>query len=77
MNEAEIILRSAAYTITALLIIAGAVHYGWELRERLAQKIEYFGITQKRWRDYDQQLKRGELQPKAQLHDIRERQSEK
>lgn len=79
MSEVEIIARSAGYTIALLAVIAAAIYYGWELRAALALKIESFGITNRKWAEYDEVMKahKSKLPPlKAQLHQIHERQSD-
>lgn len=68
----ELVARSVIYVLAALAVIASAVWWGWELRERLALKLEYFRITNRRWVDYDDELRRhkGRMPLRAELHDI-------
>lgn len=77
---AEQLAQAFGYAIAVLVLMAGAFWWGWEVRERLALKIERFRVTNRSWVEYDEELKAATtkvLPMKASLHDIRERQSEK
>jgi hypothetical protein len=57
-----------------VLAMAGAFWWGWDVRERLAMKLEYFRITNRAWVAYDEKLRaqRGKVVPMpADLHEIR------
>jgi hypothetical protein len=73
----ELIARSTIYILVTLVLLAGAFWWGWDMRARLALKLEYFRITNRQWADYDTQLKKGELPRRAELHDIKYRESER
>lgn len=70
----EVIVRGFGYAIALLALIGAAVWYGWELRERLAVKIEYFRITNRQWADYDAQrrVNHGKVPLRAELHTHRQ-----
>lgn len=74
MSEIEIIIRSAGYTLATVLVIGASIWYGWELREKLAIKLDYFRISPTRWHEYDEELRanKGKLPKRAQIHDITE-----
>lgn len=79
MTPLELILRSVVYAVGGVSVLAAAVWYGWELRERLAVKLEYFRLTNRQWADYDAQLKAhaGKVPMRAELHDINEHRGER
>lgn len=77
MSELELIARSIFYALSVAAICGGCFHWGWKQREALALKCEYFGVSATRWHKYDQQLKAGDVPKRAEIHDIRDRQSEK
>lgn len=79
MNELDLIARSVGYTVVALLVIAASVWWGYELRTRLALKLEHFRISNRAWTEYDEQLKKSGKGDgvRAHLHDISERTSER
>lgn len=61
-----------------VLALAAAFWWGWEVRARLAEKVEYFGVTNRRWHQYDDELRSSRTKRvplKAELHDIHERES--
>lgn len=79
MNEIDV-AKGIGYAVAAIVALAGAFWWGYEVRERLAVKLEYFRVSNRRWVEYDEQLKqqRGKLLPlRGELHDIHDRQSEK
>lgn len=77
MSEMELVVRSVVYALIALMIAAGCFHWGWQQRERLALKLDYFRVSPTRWREYDDEVRaaKGTLPKKAELHSIDERQS--
>ena len=68
----EVIIRGFGYALALLALVGAAVWYGWELRERLAHKLEYFRITNRQWNEYDAQLRanHGKVPLRAEIHDL-------
>lgn len=68
----EVIVRGFGYAVAVFAVLAAAIWYGWELRERLAVKLEYFRITNRQWADYDAKLKanHGKVPLRGELHEI-------
>lgn len=70
----EALVRGFAYALAAAAVLAAAFWYGWEQRTRLALKLEHFRISNRRWVEYDEELKANKGRPPvlAEIHGIRE-----
>lgn len=80
MTPLELVLRSVAYAFGGVAVLAAAVWWGWDLRGRLAEKLEFFRITNRQWHDYDAALKSSKerrVPLRAELRDISEHRSER
>lgn len=68
--------QGIGFGFAIVIAMAGAFWWGWEVRERLALKLDYFHVKDRDWVRYDEQLKqqRGKIVPsvRAELHDINE-----
>lgn len=70
----EASVNGFVYAVCACAVLAGAFWYGWELRTRLALKLEYFRVSNRRWVEYDAELanSRSKVLARAEIRDIRE-----
>lgn len=78
-RSAEMTPEEFAYGIglgfAVVLAMASAFYWGWEVRERLARKLEYFKVSNIQWHSYDDYFRKEKKPPtRAELHDIRESQ---
>lgn len=76
----ELLAQGAGYAFALFVGMAAAFWWGWDVRARLAEKLEYFRITNREWHRYDDALRSSRTKRvpmRAQLHEIGERQSEK
>lgn len=60
---AEGLAQGFTYGVLVAVLVAAGVWWGWELHARLAVKLEHFGITVKRWQDYDAYVRKEGKQP--------------
>ena len=67
MSDLELVTRALLYALAAAAVVGGSIHYGWQLRERLALKLEHFRITNRQWAEYDEQLKSSRGRTRGQL----------
>jgi hypothetical protein len=74
-------MQGIGVAVAAVLLMAGAFWWGYEVRERLALKLEFFGISDRNWRRHDKvladsprrrHLPRVGRRPKATVHHIHE-----
>lgn len=76
----EAIAQGIGLTVAVVVGLAAAFWWGWECRGRLAEKLEYWKVTNRQWHAYDRDLKNsreGHVPLRAQVHDIHERNSER
>lgn len=74
---AEQLVTGIGIAVAIVAAMAGAFWWGWECRARLAEKLEYFRITNRQWHQYDDELMassetRKRVPLRAQFHDIRD-----
>jgi hypothetical protein len=72
----EPIVQGMGYAVAMIVLLAGAFWWGWECRARLAEKVEFFRISNRQWHEYDRELKASKekhVPLRAQLHDIHDR----
>lgn len=72
MSELELIGKSVFFAVLVGCICGGFFHWGWQERAKLARKIEFFGITNTKWHQYDVDLNAGHLAKDEGQHNIRE-----
>lgn len=60
-----------------VLAMAGAFWWGYEVRDRLARKLEYFRVSNISWHAYDEYFQKEKKPPsRAEIHAIEERERE-
>ena len=72
----ELIFQGFGYAIAMVALMAGSFWWGYETRTRLAEKLEYFRVTNRAWREYEEELRASRnmrVPLRAELHDIGER----
>jgi hypothetical protein len=61
-----------------VVAMSAAFWWGFEVRERLARKLEYFKVSNISWHAYDEHYRKEKKAPtRAELHEIGERQSQR
>lgn len=74
--SAEQLVEGMTYGVALALLVLAAIWYGFELRSRLARKLEHFHVGQAEWHAYDDREKVRE-QERGQVFGFKERQSER
>jgi hypothetical protein len=76
--SAENYAQGIGFGFAIVALMAGAFFWGYEVRARLAEKLDYFRVTNRQWHEYDDELrasKNHRVPLRAELHQMR--QSEK
>ena len=69
-----------------VVAMAASFWWGWDSRERLSLKLEFFDVSDRNWRRHDELLKKSPRRkslphvgrrPRAKLHEINERRHER